>query len=65
MAGVAVLFINHAADVVDKRRGSSGRSIVPTLGPAWELNIDENIYLTRKGSIREISIINSPKCKVN
>jgi len=35
MAGVAVIFINHAADVVDKRRGSSGRSIVPTLGAAW------------------------------
>jgi ABC-type branched-subunit amino acid transport system ATPase component len=35
MAGVAVILINHAADVIDKRRGSSGRTIVPTLGQAW------------------------------
>lgn len=49
MAGAAVLLINHAADVIDKRRGSSGRTVVPTLGHAWELNIDENIFLTRKG----------------
>jgi len=49
VSGAAVLFISHAADVIDKRRGSSGRTVVPTLGNAWELNIDENIYLTRKG----------------
>jgi len=40
MSGVAVLLINHAADVIDKRRSSNGRSIVPALGPSWELNID-------------------------
>ena len=49
VAGSAVFLINHAADVIDKRRGSSGRSVVPTLGAAWELNIDENMFLTRKG----------------
>jgi hypothetical protein len=62
VAGVAVLFLNHAADVIDRRRGSSGRSVVPALGHAWELNIDENIYLTRKAEIRELSLIHSPKC---
>lgn len=35
MSGSAVLLINHAADVIDRRRGSSGRTIVPTLGHAW------------------------------
>ena len=65
MAGTAVLFINHAADVIDKRRGSSGRTVVPTLGHAWELNLDENIYLTRKGDIRELSVVHSPKCPKN
>lgn len=65
MAGAAVLLTNHAADVIDKRRGSSGRSVVPTLGQAWELNIDENLYLTRKGEIRELSIVHSPKCPRN
>lgn len=49
VSGVGVLLISHAADVIDKRRGSSGRTVVPTLGHAWELNIDENVYLTRKG----------------
>jgi len=63
MSGSAVLIINHAADLLDnKRRGSSSRTIVPSLGPSWELNIDENIYLTRKGQIREMVIIHSPKC---
>lgn len=62
VAGVAVLFLNHAADVIDRRRGSSGRSVVPALGHAWELNIDENLYLTRKGEMRELSVIHSPKC---
>lgn len=65
MAGTAVLLVNHAADVIDKRRGSSGRTIVPTLGHAWQLNIDENIYLTRKGDIRQLSVVNSPKCPQN
>lgn len=40
VSGSAVLLINHAADVIDKRRGSSGRTVVPTLGHSWELNID-------------------------
>lgn len=57
-----MLLINQAADVIDKRRGSSGRTVVPTLGHAWEMNIDENMYLTRKGEIRELSVIHSPKC---
>ena len=35
IAGSAVLLLNHAADVIDKRRGSSGRTIVPTLGHSW------------------------------
>ena len=57
-----MLFVNHAADVIDKRRGSTGRTVVPTLGHAWELNIDENIFLSRKGEIRTLSIVHSPKC---
>ncbi len=40
MSSSAVLLINHAADLVDKRRNSGGRNLVPTLGPSWELNID-------------------------
>ena len=40
VAGAAVLFVNHAADVIDKRRTSNGRTIVPAMGPSWELNID-------------------------
>jgi hypothetical protein len=40
MSGTAVLLVNHASDLLDRRRASSGRSIVPTLGPSWELNID-------------------------
>lgn len=40
MSGAAILMVNHAADVLDKRRASSGRNIVPTLGASWELNID-------------------------
>jgi len=36
MSGSAVLLINHAAEAMDKlRRGSSGRSVVPTLGTSW------------------------------
>lgn len=61
MSGTAVLLINHAADLLDKRRASSGRTIVPTLGPSWELNIDECIYLTRKKEIRELVVIHSGK----
>ncbi len=61
MSGAAILMINHAADVLDKRRASSGRNIVPTLGASWELNIDESIYLTRKKEIRELTVIHSPK----
>lgn len=61
MSGAAILMVNHAADVLDKRRASSGRNIVPTLGASWELNIDESIYLTRKKEIRELTVIHSPK----
>ena len=62
IAGSAVLLVNHAADVIDRRRTSNGRSIVPAMGPSWELNIDENIFLTRRKDIRELHIIHSPKC---
>lgn len=61
MSGVAVLLVNHAADLLDKRRASSGRSIVPALGASWELNIDESLFLARKKEIRELSVIHSPK----
>lgn len=63
MSGAAVLLVNHAADLVDKRRNSTGRSIVPTLGASWELNIDECLYLTRKKEIRELVVIHSPKMR--
>lgn len=62
MSGSAVLIINHAADLMDKRRASFERTVVPSLGPSWELNIDENIYLTKKAALRELQIIHSPKC---
>lgn len=61
MSGAAVLLVNHAADLLDKRRSSNGRTIVPTLGASWELNVDESIYLTRKKEIRELVVIHSPK----
>lgn len=61
MSGSAVLLVNHAADLIDKRRSSSGRTIVPTLGASWELNMDESVYLTRKKEIRELTVIHSPK----
>jgi hypothetical protein len=36
MSGSAVLIINHAADLIDnKRSNSSGRGVVPSLGPSW------------------------------
>lgn len=41
MASTSVLLINHAADVLDRRRSSAnGRTIVPALGPSWELHMD-------------------------
>jgi len=35
MAGCGILLINHAADLMDKRRSSEGRTVVPSLGPSW------------------------------
>lgn len=53
MSGTAVLVINHAADSIDKRRSEMmGRTIVPALGPSWELHIDESISLHKKGEVR-------------
>ena len=34
---------------------------MPSLGPSWELNMDESIELTRRGEVRELVVINSPK----
>jgi hypothetical protein len=43
MSSCAVLLINQASDIMDKKRSSLGRNIIPALGPSWDLNIDENI----------------------
>jgi hypothetical protein len=64
VARVAVVMINQAVDCFDGRR-SFGGSVVPALGPSWDLNMDETIEISRKAQIREIRIINSPKCKAN
>lgn len=42
-SNVAVILINHAADIVDKRRSSLNRGTIAALGPSWDFNIDENI----------------------
>jgi hypothetical protein len=63
MSSCAVLVINQASDIIDKKRSSLGRSIIPAMGPSWDLNVDENIELTKKGEIREMVTINSPKCE--
>lgn len=49
----AVLLINQASDNVDGRRsfGFQG-SLLPALGPSWDLNMDESIELCKKGQIR-------------
>lgn len=61
---VAVLMINQASDNVDGRRSFGfGGTLVPALGPSWDLNMDESIELCKKNLIREYKIINSPKCK--
>lgn len=42
-----------------------GGNYVPALGPSWDLNMDESIEISKKGHVREIKVLNSPKCKVN
>ena len=61
---VAVILINQASDNIDGRRiFSMGGNFIPALGPSWDLNMDESIELSKKGQVREIKILNSPKCK--
>lgn len=56
--------INQASDNVDGRRSFGfGGSLLPALGPSWDLNMDQSIELCKKGQVREFKIINSPKCK--
>lgn len=60
----AVLMINQASDNVDGRRSFGFNcSLVPALGPSWDLNMDESIELCKKGQVREFKIVNSPKCR--
>jgi hypothetical protein len=44
LSKTAVLMINQASDNVEGRRSFGfGGSLVPALGPSWDLNIDESI----------------------
>ena len=62
----AVILINQASDNIDGRRiFSMGGNFIPALGPSWDLNMDESIELSKKGQVREIKILNSPKCKAS
>jgi hypothetical protein len=65
-SGVAILAINQASDTLEAKRNASGFGSVlhPALGPAWDYNMDESMELCRKGPIREMRVVNSPKSKV-
>ena len=61
MSNCAVLLINHCADNFDQKRNSLGRMTVPSLGPSWDFNIDEKIEIAKRGEIRELAVVSSPK----
>ena len=62
----AVILINQASDNFDGRRiFPMGGNFIPALGPSWDLNMDETMEISKKGHVREIRILNSPKCKAN
>lgn len=62
---VSVLLINQASDNVEGRRSfSMGGNLIPALGPSWDLNMDESVEVCKRGQIRELRVINSPKSKV-
>jgi hypothetical protein len=44
LSKVAVLMINQASDNVDGRRSFNfNATLLPALGPSWDLNMDESV----------------------